>query len=211
MKCPGFEQLIEYCEASLTARDAQLIAAHLATGCQKCADDLQWYERVRRVASHDDRLAPPPWVLKRALKLFDRERGQGEAVGNLGRMVASLIFDSLSQPAVAGARSAEIYDRQLLYRAGHYSIDLQIAISDQSRAELNGQVLRENESGFESVAALPLDLIGKGERLHSTATNEVGEFSIKSLNVGDYDLLIETREGVISVLRFPVGPAPTAD
>lgn len=210
MKCPEFEQLIEYCDGRLTDRDVQLLTAHLATGCQRCEADRQWYDRVRAIAARDDSLAPPPWVLKRALKLFDRAQVRYEAIDNLGRIAASLIFDSLSQPSLAGTRSAQVSDRQLLYRAGRYSIDLQIGFSDRSTAELNGQLLREDESGFKSVAALSLDLIHKGERLHSTITSEVGEFTIKDLKFGDYDLLIETREGVINVLGFPVAPARTA-
>ena len=204
MKCPTFEQLIDYCDGQLDERDAQLIATHFAAGCRKCADNRQWYERVRRVAKSDDSREPPPWVLKRALKLFDKTRWQDRPVDNLGRIVASLVFDSLSQPALAEVRSAEMSDRQLLYRAGRYSIDLQIALCDQSTAELNGQVLRENESGFESVARLPLKLIGKSEEQYAGVTNEVGEFFIQKLNVGYYDLLIETREGSVAVTQLPV-------
>lgn len=210
MKCPTFEQLIDYCDGQLDERDAQPIATHFAAGCCKCEDNRQWYERVRRVAASDDSREPPPWVLKGALKLFDKTRWQDRPVDNLGRIVASLVFDSLSQPALAEVRSAEMSDRQLLYRAGRYSIDLQIAFSDRSTAELNGQLLREDESGFKSVAALSLDLMDKNERLHSTITNEVGEFTIKNVKFGDYDMLIETREGVINVLGFPVAPARAA-
>ena len=211
MKCPEIEQLIDYCEGLLTSRDAQPVAAHLETGCEKCAADRQWYERVRAIAARDDTVAPPPWVLKRALKLFGREKVQDEAVDMLGRMVALLIFDSLSQPALAGVRSAEVSNRQLLYRAGPYSIDLQIAVSDQSIGEMTGQVLRERESGFESVTELPLELSREGEKLHSTITDEVGEFIIKSLNVGEYDLLIETREGTITVPQLPVSTASSSE
>lgn len=203
MKCPGFDQLIDYCEGLLTSRDAQLVAAHLETGCEKCAVNRQWYERVRAIAARDDTVAPPPWVLMRALKLFGRERAQDEAVDSFGRTVALLIFDSLSQPALAEVRSAEVSNRQLLYRAGQYSIDLQIAL-DRSIGELTGQVLRESESGFDSVTELPVDLFSGGEKLHSTVTNEVGKFTIKTVSVGEYDLLIETRVGLITVPQLQV-------
>lgn len=204
MKCPEFEQLIDCFEGVLTGREAQLIEAHLSTGCNKCVAERQWYERLRAIAASDDTFVPPPWVLKRAMRLFDRERVQHEAIDDLGRMVASLIFDSLSRPALAGVRSGEVSNRQLLYRAGRYSIDLQIALSDRSIAGLTGQVLREGESGFESVTELPLEIFRQGERLHSALTNEVGEFTVKGLDVGFYDLLIETREGTITVPRLPI-------
>lgn len=206
MKCPGFEQLIDYCDGLLGDRDAQLIAEHLASGCQHCTDDCQRYERMRAIAASTVSAEPPTWVLKRAFKLLDRNPERSNAVDGLGRLIASLMFDSLSQSALAGVRLAEITDRQLLYRAGNYSIDLQIALSSQSKVDLTGQVLRENEFKFDSVAGISLELVRKGEKVRSTVANEFGEFTIKALELDEYDLLIETREGIITVPRLPITP-----
>src|SRR5262245_44653107 len=141
MDCPGFEQLIDYCDGLLSDHEAQLVAAHLASGCQSCAADCQWYERVRTIAAGDVSLEPPPWVLKRALKLLDRKAARLDRVDRLVRRVASPLFDSLSQSTLPGVRFAETTNRLLLYRAGPYNIDLQIAVSEQSNVDLAGQVL----------------------------------------------------------------------
>jgi hypothetical protein len=205
MECPGFERLIDYCDGSLAEEEARVVATHLATGCRRCADDLRWYERVRSIAAADNySIEPPPWVLKRALRLFEREPGRSNAVDGLGRLVAALIFDSLSRPALSGLRLVGTNDRQLLYRAGQYSIDLQIALANQSDVDLTGQVLRANESRFESVAMLELELRREGEAVYSTLTNDAGGFTMKAIARGEYELLIETREGTIIVQRLPL-------
>ena len=118
--------------------------------------------------------------------------------------IASLVFDSLTRPAVVGVRSTETANRQLLYRAGAYSIDLQVAPSDQSRADLTGQILKEGETAFESVASLSLALSRKDQPVCTVITNEMGEFKIKSIQQGEYDLSVETPEGSISVQGLPI-------
>ena len=206
MKCPKLDQLMDYCEGQLDNDDVELIEAHLASGCSVCSENRQWYERVRGIAASDIAAEPPSWVLKRAVGLFDRERARLTAIDSLGRLVASLVFDTRSQPALSGVRLAEISDRQLLYRAGHYSIDLQIALSDQRLADLTGQILRENDSRFESVANIPLELIREGEKVSSTVTDEIGKFKMARIDRGEYELLIDTREGVVTVSRLSITP-----
>jgi len=204
MKCPSFERLIDYLDGRFAADEASRVTAHIESGCQQCAASREWYEKVRLIAATDDMPEPPPWVLKHALRIFENRRARPRLVERLGRAVAWLVFDSLARPAVAGVRSTETSNRQLLYRAGDYSIDLQVAPSSQSRADLIGQVLREGEAMFGSVADIRLELSRGGEVLLSTAANEMGEFVFKDLGQGEYDLLVETPEGSITVQGLPI-------
>lgn len=114
------------------------------------------------------------------------------------------MFDSLARHAVAGVRSTAASNRQLLYRAGDYSVDLQIAALDESRADLMGQVLRAGEAAFESVSGLALELVRKGETVCSTSTDEMGEFTISGIDFGEYDLRVQTPEGAITVAELPI-------
>ena len=204
MRCPSFERLIDYLDGRLAAAEASRVTAHIESGCRNCAANREWYEKVRFVAGSDDMPEPPPWVLKRALRIFENRQARPHLVERLGRAVASLVFDSFALPAVAGVRSTATSDRQLLYRAGDYSIDLQVAPSSQARADLIGQVLREGEASFSSVAAIRLELSREGEVIFSTATNEMGEFAFNNLGQGEYDLLVETTEGSITVPGLPI-------
>ncbi|MCI0486783.1 MAG: hypothetical protein L0229_09305, partial [Blastocatellia bacterium] len=140
MKCPSFERLIDYLDGHLGALEASRVAAHIESECLRCAANREWYEKVRLLAASDDLPEPPPWVLKRALRIFENRPVRPRLVERLGQMVASLVFDSLARPAIAGVRSTETSNRQLLYRAGDYSIDLQVAQAPRSQANLIGQV-----------------------------------------------------------------------
>ena len=198
MNCPGFERLIDHLDGRLEAAAADAVAAHLASGCEKCASDRTWYESVRRVTAADDSIEPPPWVLKRAIKVFDGTPRRLGLSTRLGAIIATLVFDSLGGPMLAGARTTEWVDHQLLYRAYDFNIDLSLEPSGQ-QMKLRGQILREGESLFESTAGIPLSLIREGEWVYSTCTNEVGEFTIPAIDTGRYDVRIEASEVTITV------------
>lgn len=204
MRCPGFERLIDYLENRLDAEQAQSIAAHLASGCGNCEDSRQWYQQVATITASDDTAEPPAWVLRRAIQLFDNRLTQPGLIERIGRSIAALVFDSFAQPAIAGVRSTETASRQLLYRAEHYNIDLQINPSDKSNATVMGQILRKDDLRFESVSKIPLSLVRKGEAVVSTVTNDTGEFILPEIGCGEYDLLIDTRDLSITVTGLPV-------
>lgn len=204
MTCPGFEQLLDYLDGRLDRTAAQSVATHLTLGCSQCDADRSWYQQVKLAAASDDSIEPPPWVLKRALRLFNAPRVRTSIGERVGRFVASLVFDSLRRPALAGARSSGVEGRQLLYRAEDYSIDVQVAASDQRRAELTGQILREGELMFESVAGLQLELMRDGGTILSTVTNGRGEFKIPAIDFGSYDLRVDVNEASITIVGLPI-------
>lgn len=204
MKCPKFEHLIDYLDNRLTEPESASVAAHLSTDCQTCAETHAWYENLRTITASDESIEPPTWVLKRAVRIFETQHSRPRLVERIGQAVASLVFDSFARPAVAGVRSTETTNRQLLYRAGDYSIDLQVAPSDQSRADLIGQVLREGETTFESVTGLRLEIACGGEQSYSAVTDAMGEFKINGMDCGTYDLRVELPEGSITVPQLPV-------
>jgi hypothetical protein len=203
MKCPSFETLINYLDDQLTVAEGAAVAEHLQSGCTSCAETRDWYENVRLIASSDDSVEPPPWILKRAIRVFENQHSRPGVVERIGAAVASLVFDSFSRPAVAGVRSTETAARQMLYRAGNYSIDLQIESSGQSLCELKGQVLREGETAFESVRRLALELAGESET-RSAVTDQMGEFAFGGVRPGDYELRIKMVEGTITIPGLPI-------
>lgn len=248
MTCPSLENLLAHVEAaslSMSAKHrkaaANPVAAHLAAGCGRCAADVEWYSRVVAITANDDTLEPPPWVVKRALRLFESKASKAQSASSkvfdrlsgklsektgrhsnaslgarLGRVVAALLFDSAARVTPAGARGAGAVSceaneaswaaagRQLLYRADAYHIDLQFAADEDLRAAIHGQILRDGEFEFESVADLQLCLLRDGQSVLSTRTNEFGEFALSQLTPGQYDLQIEANEISITVVALPV-------
>ena len=207
MKCPEFEQLLDYLDGRLADQSAQSVAVHLDEGCKPCAANRQWFERVRAIAASDDSLEPPLWVLQRALRLFDNQMARPRTLDRLGRLVATLIFDSLTPSTVAGVRLAQSSNRQLVYRADDYSIDLQIAAANPAAADLMGQVLRQGEAGFQSVARLSLELIREKKIIGATSTNAVGEFTFNGIECGNYELQVKAHEASIVIPQLPITPS----
>ena len=203
MNCPGFEKLIDYLDSQIASAEAETVKAHLES-CHQCTAVAQWYEKVRAIADSDEMIEPPSWVARRAIRLFENRRSQPGLKEKLGRLVASLIFDSQAQTAIAGVRSTETLNRQLLYEADNYSIDVQISLSEEPRAGLVGQILRKDDLQFESVSRIPLDLIREGQTIRSTLTSETGEFSISEIDFGEYDLRIDLLDVSITVAGLPV-------
>lgn len=203
MKCPGFERLIDYLDNRLAEADRAGVATHLATGCAACGETRDWYASVRLMTSTDDSVAPPPWAFKRAIRIFDAAQ-RPRLAERIGQAIASLVFDSFARPALAGVRSSETANRQLLYRAGDYSIDLQIAPSEETRAGLIGQVLREGEANFESVSGLKLEIARGKKPVYLAVTDEMGEFKVSGVEHGVYKLRIELSEGNITIPDLPI-------
>jgi hypothetical protein len=204
MNCPSFERLVDFLDERLEEPEAARVASHLSTNCAACAETTGWYQRVRVVTASDDSIAPPSWVFRRALRIFDAQPHRPGLTERIGQAIASLVFDSFARPALVGVRSTETSNRQLLYRAGDYSVDLQIAPSEHAHADLIGQVLKEGEPSFESVSGLKLDIKRSGETLFSAVTDQMGEFKVNGIEQGMYDLRVELSEGTITVLDMPV-------
>jgi hypothetical protein len=207
MKCPSFENILGYLDGEAGRPAAGEIGAHLSR-CDNCAGDRHWYEGVKSLAVADDSVTPPGWVFKRAMKAFKGSVPPAGVLNDLvqkaGRVIAQLVFDSGVQPALAGARSSAVERRQVLYRADEFSIDLQIEPRAQSRVGLAGQILREGDYEFESVAGRCLTLVRDGAEVATTRTNERGEFAITSLDSGSYDLAIDTGELDITIVGLGI-------
>ncbi len=202
MKCPGFQVLTDYLDSRLDPTLCKGVRAHLASQCGQCNADLAWYGAVKLIAAGDDSVEPPQWVLKRAFRIFQASPSQDRLVARAGRLVASLIFDSFARHAMAGARSADMSDRQMLYRAAGFGMDLQITSAERSRASIIGQILCEGEFAFESVKRLSVTLLSQGTAVASTFTNNRGEFSVTSVDRGEYDLQIEAGSLMITIIKM---------
>jgi hypothetical protein len=199
MKCPSFERLIDYLDSRLPEPEAAGLTSHLAAGCSNCGETRDWYTRMRAVVASDDLVAPPQWVFNRAIRIFDKELHRPRLAERIAQGIAALVYDSFARPAMAGVRSAEMADRQLLYDAGDYSIDLRIASSERTGADLTGQVLKESDPTFESVSTLKVQIARGDEVVFSTVTDEMGEFKLSGVERGLYNLRVELSDGSITV------------
>jgi hypothetical protein len=131
----------------------------------------------------------PQSVLRRAERVFDGSKPAAPSSGTLRKILASLVFDSLTQPSLAGARgTTTTMQRQLVLRAEGFDIHLKMWGVTPSR-RIAGQILSRGESSF--VSSARLHLIRDGERYNSTTVDKFGEFEFEKVPEGFLSLQID--------------------
>jgi len=189
MKHIAQESLAEFVRQSLPAAEAALVKDHIAE-CSECSNIAGLFSAVMRVGAKEAAYEPPQGIVRAVKAYFETQ--QREAVQPKG--VFELLFDSLAQPLVAGARASVASARQLLYRVGTVYVDMRVDSElNSERAALVGQMLDSAHPGH-PVAGVPVILLDGRKSVASTMSNHNGEFhlefSIKSnlrlsVTVGD--------------------------
>lgn len=139
---------------------------------------------------------PPAGTLRRAKALGAQLPG---AAAGLVEWVASLVFDSGAEPALAGVRSGEAGERRLLYRNEQgdepCEIDLRLRRAGATSIELMGQILPVPTGGRATLVA--------GERRREARLGEDGDFVIRRFGAGGTEprLEIELEQGVRIILE----------
>jgi len=129
----------------------------------------------------------PQALLRLAESAFDQPR-QLLRAPTIPRVPALLVFDSLKQPALAGARGGTGTSRQVVLRAEGFDIHLKIWGASAGK-RMAGQILACGEGAF--VRGSRLHLLRDGERIGSTAVDKFGEFEFEMLPEGFLSLQVD--------------------
>ena len=159
---------------------------HLGSGCRRCGQIVDLWQRVQKTAITAASGQPPDDIVRVAKAQFAIAslRGKRKKTNSL----IEVLFDSFSQPALAGARSDGMETRQMLYRAEPYQIDVQIeAQPEGNRLVVTGQLMdaRNPEDVGHDVL---VTLSNRRGHLVKTVTNQFGEFHGEINNSGDMEL-----------------------
>jgi hypothetical protein len=119
-------------------------------------------------------------VLKAAYGIPGPQKG-------IGRVLASLVFDSFTQPAFAGARGSG-ESRQLMLRATEIDVHVRISGKPENR-QIMGQVLNRTQNGVLETAKV--HLVQHGKRIQSAELDPLGEFEFKNSPEGQLSLQID--------------------
>jgi len=207
MQCPPFEALIDFADKQLATDAASGVDAHLKSGCTSCQGAVSWYASFAATAAADDSVEPPAWVTRKALALFVQRQKEG-VVARAVRLVATLVFDSMSSaPAVglAGARSAAAGSRQLLFSAPPFDIDLLVATSDApGSVSVTGQILATDSADLAIVSGLDVEILQDGTAVATAVTSTFGEFAVESLAPGTYDVRVGDASREIVLDAAPI-------
>jgi hypothetical protein len=182
------------------------VAQHLEAGCSECEQTFRLWAAVLSVADQATQAGPPDTILSRMKDRFSahRPRKLREKIA----AQAALVFDSFRQPLLAGMRaSSGTLARQLLYKAGRYTIKLQVEPgTGMQRVSIIGQILddREPEGGLRDIAVLAL----RGSKtLDRTITNPLGEFHLEPEATDKLQLSVDVPE----IGTFTVEPPRRAE
>ncbi|PYY10457.1 MAG: hypothetical protein DMG61_21745 [Acidobacteria bacterium] len=170
------ESLAEFVRHTLPPSEASQVRQHVAE-CRECADLAEMFRDVIRVGANESAYEPPAGIVRIAKAHFEAQ--QREAVHP--KRAFELLFDSLAQPALVGARASVASARQLLYRVGTVYVDMRVDSEVNSeRAALVGQMLDSARPGH-PVSGVPVILLDGRKNVASAISNNNGEFQIEFL------------------------------
>jgi hypothetical protein len=148
---------------------------HLAVQCSECTRTLKVWQRLQAIGARESTYCPPADSVRMAKFEYEARRAaESELPGKL-------IFDSLSQPAFAGVRSAgAAAARQMVYEADGMMVDLRFDRRARSNyISLIGQVLDQKAPRVSLANASVMLWTEKGLVLAETQTNVLGEFHLE--------------------------------
>lgn len=157
---------------------------HLATGCAECASIYEFLRHVSEKATAEifydaitSKLAPAARrIFREETVVTERASGLWD---NLRALIGKLSYDSSLDLHPVGARSSRAANRQMMYLAGDFCLDLRF---DRERDSLTivlvGQVADQSNPASK-MGELPVLLIAGKKVVKETSSNDFGEFTIE--------------------------------
>lgn len=149
--------------------------AHVAT-CSACDDILSRLRHLVLTMKSDRAADAPRDVLQSAINIFSPSQSP------LRRVVAILTFDSRSAGPAFGMRSLHTASRQMLYSAQETDVDLRITVQNDE-CIIAGQIICDGCAGG-------VVQISGASGSSETSLNELCEFTLPAVPVGNYSLTV---------------------
>jgi hypothetical protein len=179
------ESALDFAEGRLSKEEEAFWKKHMEV-CSDCVRNVQEWQQLRVDLKRTRLIGAPERDLENAFEIFGPNSSPESSAPR--SVLATIVFDSFLQPALAGARGGASTARQMVMRAEEFDIHLKIW-GDQNHRQLMGQLLPRK--GMEFVSAARFHLLRNGERLESTGTDEMGEFHFTDLPEGALSLQID--------------------
>lgn len=182
----------DFVRNALAPAAEEAMQAHLLAGCAPCAKTVELLGHVARFATAEPARAVPPALTAAAIGLFQPATAGPSWAEKLQAIAASLVWEQHPELLPQGVRSATQAGQRLVYRAGDYSVDLNIERLPGEPGEIIGQISNELD-GHEPLDGILVQVVSPGRTLVETATNRFGEF------------IIEYPAAKSALLRFVLG------
>jgi hypothetical protein len=165
---------------------------HLESDCKRCMAAVALWREVRKTAASEGHYQPSDQDVRNAKAAFAATRNR---TPKRAAALVEVLFDTFSQPALAGARSAAgPGSRQLLYKAGPYHVNVQIeAKPEKNHLMIIGQLMDPEGMNFAG-ADIRVKLSNLRGSVTYTTTNEFGEFNCDIEDSGDLEISFWRQE-----------------
>lgn len=204
MKGPTFSEILDWLEGRLSEDERRRVAELLANADESTRANEEWL-RIFLQATRKMRFESPPAHVRTELRhRFAAYAQDRKSPGLIERLQATLAFDSHTQVATSGLRSAgmEELQRQLVYRSGEVEVALNLQPgSAHAHINLYGQVFAADGD--------PADVFVVRHSKDSgetglTNTDKLGEFVFEDLLEGEYELILITDRFEFTIPSVPV-------
>lgn len=179
------------------ADTAEEMRSALLEGKAQDRRTVELLSQVAEVGRLDHELEIPPYALRgaKAIGCLGRLEQPAAATQGLLRFLPfELTFDSLLQPAAMGTRNLHASDRQLVFEASGYTVEVRMEQeTDPASTVLVGELLR-NQQGLQPVPHVPV-LVKSGSRIVARSnTGRFGEFQAEGLPTEHLSLALMVGE-----------------
>lgn len=178
----------DYVRNVVSAEQQEQMLAHLRFGCSRCEKVQTVLSRFAGICLREAKYEVPRLAelqVKALVGLAQEPRRSA-----LQRLLGSLVYDSLNDPQPAGVRGTHQINRQVLFHAGDYSVDLRFEHEKGSASMvLVGQIANQ-KAPEESLANVPVILVAGNRELTRSISNNFGEFQLEYVPESDLRLLV---------------------
>ncbi len=179
---------VDFARGLVPAQKAILMQTSAQT-CDECKSSSRFWGQVYDLLNREGHYEPSALVLQSVIDAFPEER----PLPWLAKVTdfATVIFDSLLQPALAGVRSSAKLNRQITVESGAYVVDLQLE-SDlvQNQYSLTGQILGSGNATAK-IGGAEVVLLSPDKVVQKTRANELGEFCLDFGYIDNLRLFID--------------------
>ncbi|HZU33740.1 MAG TPA: hypothetical protein VFB79_21680 [Candidatus Angelobacter sp.] len=178
----------DYVRDLVPAEQHEQMQNHLQQGCSKCERVEKVLSRFAVICQRETAYEIPRRVEQQVKALVGLNSMPRRSV--LERLLAAVVSDSIHDPQPAGVRGTHQINRQVLYHAGDYSVDLRFEHEKGSASMvLVGQIANQ-KTPDEMLANVPVILVAGTREVTRSLSNTFGEFQLEYVPESDLRLLV---------------------
>jgi hypothetical protein len=178
----------DYVRSTVSSDQHKLMQTHLQAGCTKCERIKGLLSKFAAVCSREASYQIPRAAEQQVKAMISLIKAPRRSA--MQRLWGTLVYDSVNDPQPVGVRGTHQINRQVLFHAGDYSVDLRFEHEKGSASMvLVGQIANQ-KAPDELLANLPVILVAGNREVTRSISNTFGEFQLEYVPESDLRLLV---------------------